>query len=163
MATWDSGPFGNDTASDFEGVLDEAALEECEVLIRGALKMAADPADSPDTSGDERAVAAATIVAAQCPDGELTCLNYGPSQPLPELPQSPERLPSILWSKWPPSRPDSPSLGTTLKTAKAPRQDLPSRRPCLFGSSTRGSPLRHPGDHQKSREGKMDQSSILRG
>jgi hypothetical protein len=35
MGTWDIGPFDNDTAADFGGDLDEAALEEPEALIRG--------------------------------------------------------------------------------------------------------------------------------
>jgi hypothetical protein len=86
MGTWDIGPFDNDSAADFGGDLDEAALEEREAMIRGALKRAADPTDSLDTSVGERAVAAAALVAAQYPDGELTCSNYGPSEPLPEFP-----------------------------------------------------------------------------
>ncbi|WP_369244430.1 DUF4259 domain-containing protein [Streptomyces sp. R41] len=85
MGTWDIGPFDNDTAADFGGDLDEAALEEREAMIRSALKRAADPADFLDASAGERAVAAAALVAAQHPDGELTCSNYGPSEPLPEL------------------------------------------------------------------------------
>jgi hypothetical protein len=86
MGTWDIGPFDNDTAADFGGDLDEATLEEREALIRGALKRAAHPADFLDASDGERAVAAAALVAAQFPEGELTCSNYGPSEPLPELP-----------------------------------------------------------------------------
>ncbi|THA86270.1 DUF4259 domain-containing protein [Streptomyces sp. A0592] len=38
------------------------------------------------TPDAERAVAAAAVVVAQHPDGEPACANYGPSQPLPELP-----------------------------------------------------------------------------
>ncbi|MEV6655203.1 DUF4259 domain-containing protein [Streptomyces sp. NPDC051219] len=86
MGTWDIGPFDNDTAADFGGDLDEAALEERESMIRGVLKRAADPADHLDTSDGERAVAAAALVVAQHPDGEPACSNYGPSEPLPELP-----------------------------------------------------------------------------
>ncbi|MFI7358198.1 DUF4259 domain-containing protein [Streptomyces avidinii] len=89
MGTWDVGPFDNDTAADFGGDLDEAALEERESMIRNALKRAADPADPADhldTSDGERAVAAAALVVAQHPDGEPACSNYGPSDPLPELP-----------------------------------------------------------------------------
>ncbi|MFF4902673.1 DUF4259 domain-containing protein [Streptomyces sp. NPDC001068] len=86
MGTWDIGPFDNDTAADFGGDLDEAALEEREALIRGALKRAAYPADFLDASDGERAVAAAALVVAQHPDGERTCSNYGPSEPLPEPP-----------------------------------------------------------------------------
>ncbi|MCL8015869.1 DUF4259 domain-containing protein [Streptomyces sp. AS02] len=83
--TWDIGPFDNDTAADFGRDLDEAALEEREAMIRSALKRAADLADFLDTFDGERAVAAAALVAAQHPDGELTCSNYGPAEPLPEL------------------------------------------------------------------------------
>ncbi|WP_327721789.1 DUF4259 domain-containing protein [Streptomyces sp. NBC_00490] len=86
MGTWDIGPFDNDTAADFGGDLDEAAPEEREALIRRVLQRAADSADFLDTSDGERAVAAAALVVAQHPDGELTCSNYGPSEPLPELP-----------------------------------------------------------------------------
>ena len=86
MGTWDIGPFDNDTAADFGSDLDEAALEQRQSLIRGALTRAADPADFLDTSDGERAVAAAALVVAQHPDGELTWLDYGPSEPLPELP-----------------------------------------------------------------------------
>ncbi|WUD70700.1 DUF4259 domain-containing protein [Streptomyces sp. NBC_00510] len=86
MGTWDIGPFDNDTAADFGGDLDEAAWEERVSVIRGALKRAADPADYLDTSDGERAVAAAALVVAQHPDGEPACSNYGPSEPLPELP-----------------------------------------------------------------------------
>ncbi|WP_405435244.1 DUF4259 domain-containing protein [Streptomyces avidinii] len=86
MGTWDIGAFDNDTAADFAGDLDEAALEERESVIRGALKRAADPADHLDTSDGERAVAAAALVVAQHPDGEPACSVYGPSEPLPPLP-----------------------------------------------------------------------------
>jgi hypothetical protein len=86
MGTWDIGPFDNDTAADFGGDLDEAALEEREAMIRSALKRAAASADFLDTSDGERAVAAAALVVAQHPDGERACSNYGPSEPLPELP-----------------------------------------------------------------------------
>ncbi|MET4921723.1 DUF4259 domain-containing protein [Streptomyces sp. PSRA5] len=55
-------------------------------MIRGVLERAADPADHLDASDGERAVAAAALVVAQCPDGEPTCSNYGPSKPLAELP-----------------------------------------------------------------------------
>ncbi|WP_404962126.1 DUF4259 domain-containing protein [Streptomyces sp. 147326] len=77
---------GNDTAADFGGDLDEAALEERESMIRAALKRAADPADHLDTSDGERAVAAAALVVAQHANGEPACSNYGPSEPLPKLP-----------------------------------------------------------------------------
>ncbi|MFJ8016711.1 DUF4259 domain-containing protein [Streptomyces sp. NPDC096339] len=86
MGTWDIGPFDNDTAADFAGDLDEATMEERESMIRRVLKRAADPADYLITPDAERAVAAAALVVAQHPDGEPACSNYGPSEPLPELP-----------------------------------------------------------------------------
>ncbi|MFG1854879.1 DUF4259 domain-containing protein [Actinomadura geliboluensis] len=36
MGTWDASPFGNDTAADFAGDLDELALEERPSAIREA-------------------------------------------------------------------------------------------------------------------------------
>ncbi|WP_107470329.1 DUF4259 domain-containing protein [Streptomyces sp. 3211] len=86
MGTWDTGPFDNDTAADFGGDLDEAALEEREPMIRGVLVRAASPVDFLGIYDGERAVAAAALVVAQHPDGEPACLNYGPSEQLPELP-----------------------------------------------------------------------------
>ncbi|MFE9859087.1 DUF4259 domain-containing protein [Streptomyces sp. NPDC005780] len=86
MGTWDIGPFDNDAAADFGGDLDEAALEKREPMIRGVLVRAANPPDVLGIYDGERAVAAAALVVAQHPDGEPACLNYGPSEPLPELP-----------------------------------------------------------------------------
>ncbi|MFJ8226887.1 DUF4259 domain-containing protein [Streptomyces griseus] len=86
MGTWDTGPFDNDTAADFARDLDEAALEDREAMIRGVLKRAAGTVDFLDTYDAERAVGAAALVAAQCPDDHPACSNYGPSEPLPNLP-----------------------------------------------------------------------------
>ncbi|MFJ7496823.1 DUF4259 domain-containing protein [Streptomyces sp. NPDC097727] len=86
MGTWDIGPFDNDTAADFGGDLDDAAMEEREPMIRSVLKRAAAPADFLDAPDAERAVAAAALVVAQHPDGEPACSNYGPSEPLPGFP-----------------------------------------------------------------------------
>ncbi|MGW3209014.1 DUF4259 domain-containing protein [Streptomyces sp. NPDC001135] len=86
MGTWDIGPFDNDTAADFADCLDEATMEEREPMIRKVLIRAADATDYLDTPDAERAVAAAALVVAQHPDGEPVCSDYGPSQPLPELP-----------------------------------------------------------------------------
>ncbi|WP_329438031.1 DUF4259 domain-containing protein [Streptomyces canus] len=86
MGTWDIGPFDNDTAADFAGDLDEAAVDEREPMVRRVLKRAADCADFLDAADAERAVAAAALVVAQHPDGEPACSNYGPSEPLPEFP-----------------------------------------------------------------------------
>ncbi|MFD3875543.1 DUF4259 domain-containing protein [Streptomyces sp. NPDC058623] len=86
MGTWDIGPFDNDTAADFAGDLDEAPMEQREPMIRKALERAVHLADHLVTPDAERAVAAAALVAAQHPDGEPACSNYGPSEPLPVLP-----------------------------------------------------------------------------
>ncbi|MFE9660741.1 DUF4259 domain-containing protein [Streptomyces sp. NPDC005955] len=86
MGTWDIGPFDNDTAADFGGGLDDVALNEREAKIRGALERAARPTDDLDAYYGERAVAAAALLAAQQRDGEPACANYGPSEPLPDLP-----------------------------------------------------------------------------
>lgn len=87
MGTWDAGPFDNDTAADFCGDLDEAGLGEREGMVRGILAVAADTAgddylESPDS---DRAVAAAALVAAQCPGGEPVDSGYAPDEPLPDL------------------------------------------------------------------------------
>ncbi|MEU0632633.1 DUF4259 domain-containing protein [Streptomyces sp. NPDC005989] len=55
-------------------------------FIRSVLKRAAGPADFLGIYDGERAVATAALVVAQHPDGDLACSNYGPSEPLPELP-----------------------------------------------------------------------------
>ncbi|WP_326680891.1 DUF4259 domain-containing protein [Streptomyces sp. NBC_01237] len=86
MGTWDIGPFDNDTAADFAGDLDEAALEEHEAMVRSVLKRSAGSADFLGICDGERAVAAAALVVAQHPEGDPACSNYGPSEPLPELP-----------------------------------------------------------------------------
>ncbi|MCZ9353781.1 DUF4259 domain-containing protein [Streptomyces mutabilis] len=86
MGTWDIGPFDNDTAADFAGDLDKAAVDEREPMVRRVLKRAADCADFPDAVDAERAVAAAALVVAQHPDGEPACSSYDPSEPLPDFP-----------------------------------------------------------------------------
>lgn len=57
MGTWDIGPFDNDTAADFAGDLDEAALEEHEAMVRSVLKRSAGSADFLGICDGERAVA----------------------------------------------------------------------------------------------------------
>ncbi|MFF7953393.1 DUF4259 domain-containing protein [Streptomyces griseorubiginosus] len=86
MGTWDIGPFDNDTAADFAGDLDEAAVDEREPMVRQVLERAATCADFLDAADAERAVAAAALVVTQHPDGEPACSHYGPSQPLPDFP-----------------------------------------------------------------------------
>ncbi|MEU0274038.1 DUF4259 domain-containing protein [Streptomyces sp. NPDC006307] len=85
MGTWDTGPFDNDTAADFAGDLDEAAEDERAGLLRDALARAAGTTGYLEADVADTAVAAAALVAAQCPGGEPTDQVYGPEEPLPDL------------------------------------------------------------------------------
>lgn len=81
MGTWGTGPFDNDTAADFSITLDEARPEERESIIRGVLTRTT-------TSHDylleaESAIAAAALIAAQCPGGQPVDPICGPNEPLP--------------------------------------------------------------------------------
>lgn len=67
MGTWDVGPFDNDTAADFGGDLDEVAEGEREGIVRSALTRVIDTAAYLEAPASEVAVAAAALVAAQCP------------------------------------------------------------------------------------------------
>ncbi|MER6376789.1 DUF4259 domain-containing protein [Streptomyces mirabilis] len=84
MGTWDTGPFDNDTAADFANALDDAKPEEREALIRGVLTRTVD-AVGWLTEGEE-AVAAAALIAAQCPGGDTIDTSYGPEKPMPVFP-----------------------------------------------------------------------------
>ncbi|MFF8649239.1 DUF4259 domain-containing protein [Streptomyces griseoluteus] len=83
MGTWDVGPFDNDTAADFCGDLDEAAAGEREGIVRGALTRVIDTVDYLEAPESE--VAAAALVAAQCPGGEPADPVYGSEELLPDL------------------------------------------------------------------------------
>ncbi|MFE2064409.1 DUF4259 domain-containing protein [Streptomyces sp. NPDC059467] len=85
MGTWDVGPFDNDTAADFCGDLDEAAAGEREGIVRAAFVCVIDTADHLEAPASDVAVAAAALVAAQCPGGEPADPVYGPKEPLPDL------------------------------------------------------------------------------
>ncbi|MFB7337920.1 DUF4259 domain-containing protein [Streptomyces adustus] len=84
MGTWDIGPFDNDTAADFAAALDDAEPESREILIRGVLVRTIDATGW--LTGAEEAVAAAALIAAQCPGGEPVDPAYGPETPMPEFP-----------------------------------------------------------------------------
>ncbi|WUH97933.1 DUF4259 domain-containing protein [Spirillospora sp. NBC_00431] len=86
MGTWDASPFGNDTAADFAGDLDDLPLDERSEAIREALEAAIREADYLDSSEGDTAVAAAALVAAQCPGGPPADTIYGPDEPVPDLP-----------------------------------------------------------------------------
>ncbi|MEH0933950.1 DUF4259 domain-containing protein [Micromonospora sp. CPCC 205543] len=88
MGFWDSSPFGNDDAADFAAALDETTAQGriemiCTVLERVATTGITDDLDAGDAP---RAVAAAALVAAQCPAGEPVRSNYGPSTSMPQFP-----------------------------------------------------------------------------
>lgn len=85
MGTWDVGPFDNDTAADFCGDLDEAASDKREGVIRDALTSVIDTVGYLEAPESEEAIAAAALVAAQCPGGEPADPVYGPEEPLPDL------------------------------------------------------------------------------
>ncbi|MFJ3928696.1 DUF4259 domain-containing protein [Streptomyces sp. NPDC090029] len=87
MGTWDIGHFDNDTAADFSIRLDGAAEEERAGVLREVLRSTADTAEYLEGDDAARAVAAAALVAAQCPGGVPVTTAYGPDKPLPPLPQ----------------------------------------------------------------------------
>ncbi|MFF2818365.1 DUF4259 domain-containing protein [Kitasatospora cineracea] len=86
MGAWDTGHFDNDTAADFGSSLDETAPEQRAELIRAVLAEAAGEEDDLDSDVALQAVAAAALVAAQCPGGEPVTTAYGPQEPLPPFP-----------------------------------------------------------------------------
>ncbi|MFJ3876794.1 DUF4259 domain-containing protein [Streptomyces sp. NPDC090077] len=86
MGTWDVGPFDSDAAADFCGDLDEAPEAARPGLVRDALVRVLDAADPLDQGLAVPAVAAAALVAAQCPGGRPVTSAYGPDLPVPELP-----------------------------------------------------------------------------
>ncbi|CAL9441917.1 DUF4259 domain-containing protein [Streptomyces sp. enrichment culture] len=85
MGTWDVGPFDNDTAADFSGALDDAAADARAGIVRDTLTRAIGTAGYLEAPESEEAVAAAALVAAQCPGGEPADSVYGPEEPLPDL------------------------------------------------------------------------------
>lgn len=84
MGTWGTGPFDKDTAADFANALDEAEPEAREALIRGVLVRTIDATGY--LADAEEAVAAAALIAAQCPGGEPVDMSYGPETPMPVFP-----------------------------------------------------------------------------
>jgi hypothetical protein len=85
MGTWGTGPFDNDTAADFSLDLDAASLAGREELIRGVLARTVKATGY--LTEAQQAVAAAALIAAQCPGGEPVESVYGPEQTLPVFPQ----------------------------------------------------------------------------
>lgn len=89
MGTWDVGPFDNDTAADFGGDLDEVAAGEREGIVRSALTRVIDTAAYLEAPASEVAVAAAALVAAQCP---------GVSRPIPFMGRKSRSLISLAYA-----------------------------------------------------------------
>ncbi|MFE7525410.1 DUF4259 domain-containing protein [Kitasatospora sp. NPDC057542] len=85
MGTWDIGHFDSDSAADFSGGLDDAAPGEREALLRSALRCAVGAEEFLDSDEAVEAVAAAALVAAQCPGGAAVTSAYGPKEPVPPL------------------------------------------------------------------------------
>jgi hypothetical protein len=85
MGTWGIGPFDNDTAADFAGDLDDAPPGEREALVRGVLTRTVSATGYLDEA--QQAVAAAALIAAQCPGGRPAETAYGPKLPLPAFPE----------------------------------------------------------------------------
>ncbi|WDZ83373.1 DUF4259 domain-containing protein [Micromonospora cathayae] len=65
MGTWGAGPYDNDTAADFCGLLNDAEPARRAELVRAALHTAATTDGYLDSYFADRAIAAAAIVAAQ--------------------------------------------------------------------------------------------------
>ncbi|MGF1427578.1 DUF4259 domain-containing protein [Kitasatospora sp. LaBMicrA B282] len=84
MGTWDAGPFDNDTAADFSCQLDEVAPDQRPALLRAALDRAL-AGGYLDGEDGAQAVAAAALVAAQCPGGEPIDPAYAPRSAIPLL------------------------------------------------------------------------------
>ncbi|MFJ1756154.1 DUF4259 domain-containing protein [Kitasatospora sp. NPDC088134] len=83
MGTWDIGPFENDMAADFADALDEAAEDEREALVRMTLIRTVQTRDYLESPEGAEAVAAAALIAAQCPGGEPVSTGYSPDEALP--------------------------------------------------------------------------------
>ncbi|MFI6225759.1 DUF4259 domain-containing protein [Micromonospora echinospora] len=85
MGFWDVGPFDNDDAADFAMQLDQATVKGRITLVSSELAHVVDTTD-PEIWNAPRGIAAAALVAAQCPGGQPTDPVYGPSEPMPRLP-----------------------------------------------------------------------------
>lgn len=114
MGTWDNGPFDNDTAADFAGDLDDAEPGEREALVRGVLTRTVDATGW--LAEGEEAVAAAALIAAQCPGGDPLDTPYGPEEPMPAFLTISGRSRTRLSIASSATRPGRPRTGSTRKT-----------------------------------------------
>ena len=78
MGTWDTGPFDNDTAADWCSALQEADPAQRVQMIRDALTAALDEDEYLDSDIAVEAIAAAAIVASQCPGDPPIDSAYAP-------------------------------------------------------------------------------------
>ncbi|MGV9249226.1 DUF4259 domain-containing protein [Streptomyces sp. NPDC003710] len=85
MGTWDIGPVENDMAADFAYTLDETAPDKREDLVRATLSRTIRAQDYLESPEGAQAVAAAALIATQCPGGEPISTSYGPDEPLPSF------------------------------------------------------------------------------
>ncbi|MFE2110793.1 DUF4259 domain-containing protein [Kitasatospora sp. NPDC059463] len=85
MGTWDTGPFDNDDAGDLAGDLDRARSHQRPGIITTRLNAFVDAGAPPWDTDRLTAVAAAALVAAQCPGGPQRSV-YWPRKAIPELP-----------------------------------------------------------------------------
>nr|BEK67583.1 hypothetical protein KPHV_48100 [Kitasatospora purpeofusca] len=85
MGSWGTGPFDSDHAADFANEVDRALPHQRHTVIQHRLTRYTEAAEPDDYVQDE-AIAAAALVAAQCPGGLATEGPYGPEKPIPELP-----------------------------------------------------------------------------
>ncbi|MCM2390234.1 DUF4259 domain-containing protein [Streptomyces albipurpureus] len=86
MGTWDIGHFDNDTAADFGHNVDDAPSQKRADVLSDALRRTIATTGFLDSDEGAEAVAAAALIAAQCPGGEPITTAYGPKEPLPPLP-----------------------------------------------------------------------------
>jgi hypothetical protein len=95
MGAWGTGPFDNDGAADFAGGLDDLSEDKRADAVREALTRAVEEADYLDGDDAAVAVAAAALVAAQCPGGDEVDSVYGPKESLPQLPDDLRSLAAV--------------------------------------------------------------------
>ncbi|WP_331773308.1 DUF4259 domain-containing protein (plasmid) [Embleya sp. NBC_00888] len=85
MGSWDIGPFDNDMGADFADTLDEAPETERENIVRAALTSTIATRGYLDAFEGTEAVAAAALIAAQCPGGAPITSSHGPKKSIPPL------------------------------------------------------------------------------
>ncbi|MGK4581678.1 DUF4259 domain-containing protein [Kitasatospora sp. HPMI-4] len=85
MGSWDTGPFDNDDAMDLADALDRARSHQRAGIITTRLQSFVDAGAPPWDTDRLTAVAAAALVASQCPGGPQRTA-YWPKKAIPELP-----------------------------------------------------------------------------